>query len=219
MDVVLLSSVPLSAGLTVAAAGFGLLVAAILPTCLYLYVEPRGRMSWGVLGDTPATRRAPAIVRAAAWSSFAVGQLAIPALIVPLSCVALLYLQTKLGVLRPAGALATLVVAVAATAQSLLALRLLPLGVRLLARDPRPTGRAGGVARVNALGSGAILGICVAIGTAMAGVPGLVHPWLRTALDWAGVRPLGAFATVCLLQALLVGSSTRVPVEKSPNER
>src|SRR4030088_344712 len=90
-------------GVVVVGAVLGALLAAILPTCLYLYVEPRGRLSWGTAGDAPHTRRAPAIVRGTAWLSFAVGQLAVPWLLVPAACGLLLYLQMKMGVGRPLG--------------------------------------------------------------------------------------------------------------------
>ena len=41
-------------GLTVTAAALAALLVAILPTCLYLYVEPRGRQA---VGGSRATRR------------------------------------------------------------------------------------------------------------------------------------------------------------------
>src|SRR5215472_1850515 len=107
----------------------GALLAGVLPTCLYLYVEPRGRLSWGAAGDTRATRRAPVIVRFTAWSSFVVGQLALPWLLLPAACALILYLQAKIGVGRTVGSAATVIVGVMAIIQSLLAFRLLPLGI------------------------------------------------------------------------------------------
>ena len=40
------------------AAVLGVIFAAIFPTALYLYVEPRGRRQWAVAGDNADTRRA-----------------------------------------------------------------------------------------------------------------------------------------------------------------
>src|ERR1700722_5349812 len=146
------------AGLVAAAAVLGALFAAVLPTCLYLYVEPRGRLQWAAAGDNAATRRAPGLVRATAWLSFLVGQLAVPWLLVPAGCAALVYLQTKLGAARPIGLGVTVSPGFAALVQSLLALRLVPLGVRLLSRDARTAARASAGARSQGLASAVILG-------------------------------------------------------------
>src|ERR1700733_4347106 len=100
-------------GWTVAASLVALLLLSILPTCLYLYVEPRGRLQWATAGASAAKRKAPAIVLLSSWLSFAVGQLAIPWLVVPAVCAALLYLQTKLGLARPTGLAFTAAVGVA----------------------------------------------------------------------------------------------------------
>lgn len=203
-------------GITVSAAVLGALLAAILPTALYLYVEPRGRRQWATAGDTPATRRAPALVRLSAWLSFAVGQLAIPWLAVPVACAVLLYLQMKLGVIRPVGIAVTAAVGVAALAQSLLTLRMIPLGVRLLARDARLCARVGARARAHAAISAAVLGGCGLLSWAMATVPNFVHPWLRTALVWTALRPVMAYAAVCLLHALLLGRCARALGSATP---
>jgi hypothetical protein len=191
-------------GLTLIAALLAVLFAAILPTCLYLYVEPRGRTQWAVAGDTPAKRRAPGLVRLTAWLSFAVGQLAIPWLLIPATCAALLYVQTKLGMARPLGLGITVAVGVAALVQSVLALRLLSLGVRLLARDARACAGARARARWNVLASVVILGGAFLLSWAMH-VPSFVHPWLRAALEWTALRPVMAYAAVCLVHALLLG--------------
>jgi hypothetical protein len=191
--------------LTVTAALLGALLAAIVPTCLYLYVEPRGRRQWAVAGDTPGTRKAPALVRLSAWLSFAVGQLALPWLLVPATCVALVYLQTKLGMVRPLGLGVTAAVGVAGLVESFLALRLLPLGVRLLSGDARACHVARSRARWNAIASVAILGGGVLLSWAMTTIPNFVHPWLRAALVWTALRPVMAYAAVCLVHALLLG--------------
>jgi hypothetical protein len=196
-------------GITIAAALLGVFLAAILPTCLYLYVEPRGRRQWVAAGDSAAKRRAPVLVRLTAWLSFAVGQLAIPWLLVPATCAVLLYLQTKLGVGRPLGLGITVAVGVAALVQSFLALRLLPLGVRLLARDAKACARASGRARANALVSAAVLGGGALLSWAIATIPSFVHPWLAVALSWTALRPVMAYAAVCLLHALLLGRCAR----------
>lgn len=192
-------------GLTVTAALLAALLAAIVPTCLYLYVEPRGRRQWAVAGDTAARRKAPLGVRFTAWLSFAIGQLALPWLLVPATCAALLYLQTKLGVGRPLGLGITLAVGLAALVQSFLALRLIPLGVRLLSRDARACAAARGRARWNGTVSAAVLGGGVLLSWAMTTIPNFVHPWLRAALVWTALRPVMAYAAVCLVHALLLG--------------
>src|SRR5215472_16925566 len=113
------------AGIAAVAALVGALFAAILPTCLYLYVEPRGRTHWAVAGDTPSKRRAPVLVRLTAWLSFAVGQLAFPWLVVPVVCGVLLFLQSKLPWSGPVGIGLTAGIGVVALLQSVSAMRLL----------------------------------------------------------------------------------------------
>src|SRR5271166_5548019 len=108
-------------GIAIAAGGLAALLGAILPTCLYLYVEPRGRRQWAAEGDTLGKRSAPGIVRLTAWLSFAIGQLALPWLIVPGVCAVLLYLQTKLGIVRPIGLAATVGIGAAALLQAVMA--------------------------------------------------------------------------------------------------
>jgi hypothetical protein len=180
-----------------------------LPTCLYLYVEPRGRRQWVETSDDPAKRRAPAVVKFTAWLSFAVGQMAIPWLLVPATCAVLLYLQTKLGVGRPVGLGVTAAVGGAALLQSVIALRLIPLGVRLLSHDQRACASASGRARWNAFASAALLGGGLLLSWAMTTIPNFVHPWLRAALSWTALRPVIAYAAVCLLHALLLGRCAR----------
>ena len=196
-------------GLTVTVAVLAVLFAAILPTCLYLYVEPRGRRQWATAGDRVASRRAPVLVRFTAWFSFVVGQLAIPWLLVPAVCAGLVILQTKLGIARPFGLGVTVAVGVAALLQSLLSLRLIPLGVRLLSRDAKTAARASGGARWNAMVSAGVLVGCVLLSWAIATVPGFVHPWLRVALVWTALRPVMVYAALCLGHALLLGRCAR----------
>jgi hypothetical protein len=205
-------------GLTVVAIALSALLVAILPTCVYLYVEPRSRLNWASAGDTPKARRAPAMVRATAWLSFVVGELAFAGLVVPVLCGVLLYLQARLGVGRPLGIAATAAIAGAAMLQSLFALGLLPLGVRLLSRDPRLSARAAGVARRNALASLSIIGLIWVLDWSMAAAPGLVHPWLRAALVWTAVRPVLGYAGLCLLHALLLGACARLLVDSKQTE-
>jgi hypothetical protein len=202
-------------GIVLVAAALGLLLAAILPTCLYLYVEPRGRQHWAMAGDDARTRRAPALVRLTAWLSFAVGQLAIPWLFVPVACGVLLYLQSKLGVGRPVGLAVTAAVGVAALLQALLAMRLLPLGVKLLVRDAKTRGRVSSRARWNALVSAATLGGTLSLSWAITTIPNFVHPWLRVALAWTALRPVMAYAALCLLHAMLLGRCAKALADES----
>ena len=191
----------------------GALLGGVLPTCLYLYVEPRGRLSWGVAGDTRITRRAPIIVRFTAWLSFAVGQLALPWLLLPVACAVLLYVQAKLGVGRSVGFAATVMVGAMAVMQSLLAFRLLPLGIRLLVRDAQMVPRLARVARRNALANGLLLGLGVVVSWAMASAPGLVHPWLSFVLSWVALRPVIAYAGAMLLHAFMLGRCEAILAE------
>jgi hypothetical protein len=196
-------------GVTVTAAVLGALLFALVPTCLYLYVEPRGRRQWAAAGDSAASRKAPGLVRLAAWLSFGIGQLAIPWLLVPVGCAVLVFLQTKLGLARPAGLATTAAIGAMGLVQSILAVRLIPLGVRLLVRDTRACARARGRARANGLASAIVLGGCVALSWAMATIPGFVHPWLRAALVWGALRPVMVYAAACLLHAVLLGRCAR----------
>jgi hypothetical protein len=197
----------------VVASVLGALCLAILPTCLYLYVEPRGRAHWARPGDSPADRTAPLLVRTAAWLSFVVAELAVPWGIVPATCGVLLYLQAKLGIARPFGFFVTAAVFILAVAQVIAAVRLLPLGVHLLVRDPRVGSRAGALARTNAVLSAFVLAAGAGLARVMADVPGLVHPWLRTALEWSALWPLEAYAALCLLHALVLWPCARACAE------
>jgi len=199
----------LPTGLIVVALALAGLLGAIVPTCLYLYVEPRGRRGWAVAGDTPSTRRAPLLVRLTAWMSFAVGQVALPWLLVPAACVALVLLQLKLGVARPIGLGVTGALGAVALLQAILAVRLFPLGVRLLARDPRVCEAAAATARWSVIVQGAILVGVFGLGWAMQTVPSLVHPVLRATLVWTIVRPIVAYAALGLLHALMLDRSAR----------
>ncbi len=186
-----------------------LALASLLPTGLFLYVEPRGRNLWAKAGDSPSTRRAPALVRATAWLSFLLGQVAIPWLLLPAVCAAFLYLQARLGIWKPLAMASTATAGVLALVQAALAIPLIPLGVRLLMRDAGACARAASRARFVATANTGILGAVVALEWAMANVPRFVHPWLGTALDWAVLRPEMMFGGACLAHALLLGRSAR----------
>jgi hypothetical protein len=198
----------LTSGVAVALGIAGLALVSVLPTCLYLYVEPRGRRLWAREGDSVATRRAPGVVRASAWLSFVLGQLAIPWLLVPVACGVLLYLQAKLGIWRPVGMAATAAAGVMGVIQSVLAFRLLPLGVKLLMRDVPACVRASRRARFFALANALVLGGAVVLGWA-AHVPGLVNPWLGAALDWAALRPVMIYGAACVVHSLVLGRCAR----------
>jgi|SRR5579859_2779443 len=206
------ASFSLATTLTVIAVSLGALLAAIVPTCLYLYVEPRGRKHWVAAaggGGASGVRKAPFVVRFTAWLSFVVGQMAIPWVLVPAACAVLLYLQTKLGMARPVGLGVTAAVGVAALSQAVLALRLIPLGVRLLAHDHKACASVSARARRNAMVSALLLAGGGGLSWAIAAVPGFVHPWLAFALSWTALRPVMIYAGVCLVHALLLGRCSR----------
>jgi hypothetical protein len=196
-------------GLIFAIVAAGLPLVSLLPTCLFLYVEPRGRAQWARDGDTPSTRRAPALVRATAWLSFLLGQLAIPWLVIPAVCGVLLYLQARLGIWKPIAMASTATAGVLAIVQTVLAIRLVPLGVRLLMRDARSSALDASRARVAAIANASVLVGAGALGWAMASVPRLVHPWLGTAIDWAVLRPEMVYGGACLVHALVLGQCAR----------
>jgi hypothetical protein len=191
------------------------LLAAIVPTCLYRYVEPRGRLLWARALDAPSTRRAPLVVRATAWLSFALGQWAVLGWIVPVECASLVYLQYKLGVGLPLGVVVTAVVGAMAVAQSLLAFRLFPVGVKLLLRDPRWDRRMASLARSHGVASGLLLGAGSLLGSAMTAFPGLVHPWLRAALVGTALRSVTAVAAAGLVHALSLAHCGRALGDRS----
>jgi hypothetical protein len=186
-----------------------LALASLLPTGLFLYVEPRGRNLWAREGDSSSTRRAPALVRATAWMSFLLGQVAIPWLLLPAVCGAFLYLQARLGIWKPLAMASTATAGVLALVQAALAMPLIPLGVRLLMRDAGACARASSRARFVAMANVGILGAAVTLEWAMAHVPKFVHPWLGTALDWAVLRPEMLFGGACLVHALVLGRCAR----------
>ncbi|MCL2449951.1 MAG: hypothetical protein FWD17_13475 [Polyangiaceae bacterium] len=190
-----------SPALVATGATLGAVLAALLPTCLFFYVEPRGRVQWG---DAEGPRPAPVVVRAAAWTSFAVGQVAIPWLVVPALCLGLGYLQIRLGAIRPVGLFATAVLAALALVQSILTVGLIPSGIRLLMNDTRRRAGIVAAARGRAIASAATLALALSLAWSMHAAPGLVHPWLRAALEWAALRPVALFAALCLLQSLLL---------------
>jgi hypothetical protein len=202
-------------GLILAVVLLGSLLAAIVPTCLYVYVEPRGRRQWAVAGDTPSTRRAPALLRFTAWLSFVVGQLGLPLLLVPATCAGLLYVQVRLGSLSPVGLGVTAALGIAALVQALLALRLVVVGVRLLARNAKECGRAAAVGRFYGTVHGLVLAGTMALGWAMRTMPGFVKPVLRHTLEWTALRPVLAFAVISLIQALLLARSGQIAQERS----
>jgi hypothetical protein len=200
-------------GMLAAVAGIGALFSAILPTCLYMYVEPRGRQRWAVAGDTAATRRAPVLVRFTAWLSFLVGQLAVPWLLVPAACAGLAYAQVRLGVDRPVGLAVTVALGVASLAQSLLSLGLVPYGVRLLAHDPRVCAASSGRARRGVLLALAMLGGCFAV-RYLTMIPSFVHPVLRETLRWTALYPVMAYAALCLVHSVFLDRCAQAICQK-----
>jgi hypothetical protein len=143
--------------------------------------------------------------------SFAVGQLAFLWLLVPAWCAVLVVIQMKLPF--GSGALSlglTAAAGVTALVQAVLSLRMLPLGVRLLARDARACAGAARRGRLQATASAAFLMGAAVASWAVTTIPGVVHPWLGAALQWTAFRPVMAYAAVCLLHGLLLGRCARV---------
>ena len=199
----------------VTAAVLGGLLGSILPTCLYLYVEPRGRLGWG--GYEPSSRgarRAPLLVRFSAWFGFALAQLALPWLLVPAACVGVVYLQSRLGIARPLGVSITLALGAMALVQSALTLRLFPIGIKLLMGDSGQSDRIAKVAAFNAVANGVLVAAVVFLSWGMSGAPGFVYRWLRVVLAWTALRPMMAYAIAGLAQALLLARCCRLLVDR-----
>jgi hypothetical protein len=197
---------PVFRGVVIVVASVFALLAAIVPTALYFFVEPRGRRMWATEGDSAATRRAPGVVRLTAWLSFALAQVAIPWLIVPVYCAALLYVQARIGYLRPVGIAVTAGVGVAGLIQALLSLRLWPLGIKLLMHE---TGLCASLKRrtvATLLANAVVLGAMSLLDLAITNIPHFIHPLLRGALVWGALRPVMIYAVVCLAHAMLMNA-------------
>ena len=205
--------------LPVIAGVFAFLMLSIVPTATYLYVERRCRRHWietkdashvsfaVAAGRAPRTR-APLLVRIAAWWSMAVGQLAIPWLVVPGACGLVLYTLAKVG--RSSFSSSALIVGlgVAALLQSIFVFRLFPLGIRLLARDAKARARTRSVA--------VSLAVVNLLALAMSGltyallhVPGFLNPIVRVTLFYGAVIPIAVFAVLGLVQSLVVARAGR----------
>jgi hypothetical protein len=196
-----------------AAIALGVFLFSVIPTVTLLYVEPKGRRHWAVAGDDPNKRRAPILVRLTAWLSFAVGQTSLLWLALPASCVGLIYAHAKLGAGKPVGLFILGLLAVATLLQAILSFRLLPLGVRLLVRDAKAAGQARARGRRNAVASVLFLALSFALGWALMTIPGLLNPWVRTAVMYAVLRPMGAYAAMCLVHALLLSRCSHLLAE------
>ena len=168
------------------------------------------------LGAAGRRGRAPVLVRLAAFASFALGQLALPWLLIPALCVGFLVLQAKLGLVRPVPALAVGSLAGMGFAQAALAVRLIPLGVQLLMNSERLWGRLRAVARMLGMAHGAVLGLSALVAFGIGAVPGAVHPWLRVALDWAALKPVMACAAAGVLHAVLVDRCVSMQARRAP---
>ena len=202
--------------LPVIAGVFAFLMLSIVPTATYLYVEKRCRRHWSSAANAAFTGvagkevriRAPLFVRAAAWWSMAVGQLAIPWLIVPGACAAILYTLAKVGRSSFSGTALIAGLGVVAVLQSIVVFRLFPLGIRLLARDAKSRARARSVAV--SLGFVSLLALGMTGVTYMLlQVPGFLNPIVRVTLLYGVVTPIAVFAVLGLVQSVVVARAGR----------
>jgi hypothetical protein len=184
----------------------------LVPTLTYLYVEPRGRRHWLDQGEGRG-RKAPAFVRLTAWLSFAVGQVAIPWMLIPLACAALIYVQSQLAV-KPIGLAIMAAAGIIGLAQAILAFRLFALGVRLLLRDERAQTTAKARATRNTLAGLVALGVVSGAGALLTASPGLMNQWLRVVFDWVALRPIAVLGAASLLHGLLLGRCANVLVAR-----
>ncbi len=178
---------------------------SIVPTATYFYTERRTRPNWietSVVGGSK-TARAPILVRLAAWGSLALGQLAIPWLIVPAACAVVLFGLGQVGAATTTLWIVLPFLGVSAVLQSIVAFRLFPFGIRLLARDKSIRARsrsvAGMLVAVNLVALAA-----AGLGFALIHIPRFVHPVLAMVLRVGIVLPVALFGALGLASALLV---------------
>jgi hypothetical protein len=177
---------------------------SIVPTATYIYAERRSRPHWADAESSSAgSARAPIAVRLAAWGSLALGQLAIPWLLVPAVSVLVLLGLSQVGAATTTIWIALSGLALAALLQSFVAFRLFPFGIRLLARDKSIRARSRSVAGMLV---GVNVGALVAAGLAFAVIhlPRFVPPNLAMALRLGIVLPVAIFGALGLASALLV---------------
>lgn len=192
--------------LPVVAAALAFSFFAIVPTATYLYVEGRARRHW--LDAAKSRQRAPILVRAAAWWSLAVGQLAIPILSVPATCGGVVFMLAKLGKANVSGTALLVVLGVAALAQAVFAFRLFPFGIRLLARDAKL--KAGGARFAASFGAVQALAFgAAALNYALLRVPGFLNPIVRTTIYYGAILPVAALAAVGLALAAVCARASK----------
>jgi hypothetical protein len=187
-------------------AAFAFLLFSIVPTATYLYVEGRSRRHW--VDAASGRKKAPALVRLAAWSSLFVSQLALPALLIPVECGAVLFALSKLGRASLGGSAVLVLLGLSAILQVVMCVRLFPLGIRLLARDQKLATRAKSAAR--AIGFVNLLGLASAGLVYALMLTGMFHPIVRVTLYFGVVIPMAIFAGIGLVQALFVGQAGRI---------
>jgi hypothetical protein len=184
--------------------GFGLF--ALVPTITYLYVEKRSRKHW--LDAASGRKNAPIFVRVVAWWSLAIGQLALPWLLVPATCGTVLFTLAKLGKSSTSGTLLIGALGIAAIAQAIYALRLFPFAIRLLARDAKLRKRGTGFA----ISFGIVQ--LVALGAAgltftLLRVPGFLNPIVRMTVYYGAIIPVLVFSGIGLVIAALGAGASK----------
>lgn len=198
----------------IVAAIFGLFVFALFPTVTYLYVEKRARRHWlDVAGG-----RAPTVVRAASWGSLALGQMCVLWLILPAVCGGLVFTLSKIRHGGTFGYAFIVLLGVVALLQAIAALGLVPFGIRLLARNSNSRKNAGKIALV--LGLVNLAALALAGGTyAMMLFSNAFHPIIKIALVFGVALPIGIYAGLSLVLALLVSRATANAMPPSSEPR
>jgi hypothetical protein len=174
---------------------------SIVPTATYVYAERRSRLHWA--DATSSRTKAPITVRLAAWGSLALGQLAIPWLLVPVACVVVLLGLCKVGAATTTLWVVLSTIAVVAALQSVVAFRLFPFGIRRLAHDKKIGARSRSVSAMLVGVNLAALG-AVALGFALVHIPSVVHPILAKVLQVGVLWPVAFFGALGIASALLV---------------
>jgi hypothetical protein len=190
------------------AAVVGLLFFSIFPTVTYLYVEKRARPHWGDV----AGKKAPAIVRATAWFSLALGQLGLIWLVLPVVCGGLVLALSRVGHGGAAGYTAIVLLGVLALVQSITSFGLVPFGIRVLARNSGVRAKARGISRVIGLVNVAALGMA-ATTYGMMLVRGILHPIIKVGLVYGVALPVSVFALVSLVLAGMMSSAATASAE------
>jgi hypothetical protein len=186
----------------IVAAVLGLLFFSIFPTVTYLYVEKRARPHWGDV----AGKKAPAVVRATAWASLALGQLGLIWLVLPVVCGGLVYGLARIGHGGTTWYAAIVALGVLALLQSITSFGLVPFGIRVLARNSSMREKAKTLSRGIGLANGAALAMA-GLTYGMMLIRGGLNPIIKVGLVYGVALPVALYAVLSLLLAGMMSAA------------